>query len=160
MRPRSCSANGSRSTLLRVESLFGSPPGWTGRRGTVDAIVDGIRAGREVPVLTDRVVSPSYAPDVAAATRPLIERGAPSGVYHCVNAGEATWEMVALEIGRQLGAEPRLKRLTIEQLTLRAKRPRYCALVSTKLAAHGFAMPPWRDAVARWLAYTMDRSDG
>ena len=35
------------------------------------------RAGREVPVLTDRVVSPSYSPDVAAATRHLVDRAAP-----------------------------------------------------------------------------------
>jgi len=149
-----------RGLVLRVESLFGSPPGWTGRRGTVDAIVDGIRAGREVPVLTDRVVSPSYSPDVAAATRHLVDLGAPSGVYHCVNAGHATWETVALEIARQLGVEPRLKRLTTGQLTLRAARPRYCALATTKLLARGFVMPAWQDALARWLAYTMDRSHG
>ena len=104
--------DGPRALVLRVESLFGSPPGWTGRRGTVDAIVEGIRAGREVPVLTDRVVTPSYSPDVAAATRHLIEHEGPWGLYHCVNTGEATWEHVALEIGRQLGVEPRLKRLT------------------------------------------------
>ena len=145
--------------VLRVESLFGSPAGWTGRRGTVDAIADGIRAGREVAVLTDRVVSPSYSPDVAAATRHLIDRGAPTGVYHCVNAGHATWEIVALEIARRLGVEPRLKRLTTSQLTLRAARPRYCALSTAKLAARGFAMPTWQDALGRWLAYTMKRSN-
>jgi dTDP-4-dehydrorhamnose reductase len=124
-----------RAFVLRVESLFGSPAGWTGRRGSMDAIVDGIRAGNEVPVLTDRVVSPSYSPDVAAATRHLVDRGAPSGVYHCVNGGHATWEIVALEIARLRGVEPRLKRLTTDQLALRAARPRYCALSSSKLAA-------------------------
>jgi dTDP-4-dehydrorhamnose reductase len=147
-----------RALVLRVESLFGSPPGWTGRRGTMDGLVEGLRAGREVPVLTDRVVTPSYSPDVAAATRHLIERGAPPGLYHCVNSGDATWERVALEIARQLRVEPRLKRLTTNQLTLRAKRPRYCALSPAKLATQGFAMPSWQDAVARWLAYTIDRS--
>jgi dTDP-4-dehydrorhamnose reductase len=126
----------------------------------VDAIVDGIRAGHEVPVLTDRVVSPSYSPDVAAATRHLIEHDGPWGVYHCVNAGHATWEIVALEIARQLGVEPRLKRLTSDQLTLRASRPRYCALATSKLMAQGFVMPAWRDALTRWLAYTIDRSNG
>ena len=151
--------DGPRALVLRVESLFGSPPGWTGRRGTVDAIVEGIRAGREVPVLTDRVVTPSYSPDVAAATRHLIEHEGPWGLYHCVNTGEATWEHVALEIGRQLGVEPRLKRLTTNPLTLRSARPRYCALSASKLKARGFAMPAWQDALARWLAYTMDGSN-
>lgn len=149
-----------RALVLRVESLFGSPPRWTGRRGTVDAIVDGIKAGREVPVLTDRVVSPSYSPDVAAATRHLLDRSAPSGVYHCVNAGHATWEIVAIEIARLLGVEPKLKRLTTDQLTLRAARPRYCALATSKLAAQGFTMPSWEDALGRWLAYRMDELHG
>jgi len=149
-----------RALVLRVESLFGSPSGWTGRRGTVDALVDGIRAGREVSVLTDRVVSPSYSPDVAAATRHLIDREAPSGVYHCVNAGHATWEIVALEIARLFGVTPSLKRLTTDQLTLRAARPRYCALATAKLAAQGFVMPAWQDALRRWLAYRMESSHG
>jgi dTDP-4-dehydrorhamnose reductase len=149
-----------RALVLRVESLFGSPPGWTGRRGTMDAMVDGIRAGREVPVLTDRVVSPSYSPDVAAATRHLLDRGAPSGVYHCVNAGHATWEAVAIEVARLLGVEPKLKRLTTDQLTLRAARPLYCALATTKLVAQGFTMPSWEDAVGRWLIYRMDKLHG
>jgi dTDP-4-dehydrorhamnose reductase len=149
-----------RALVLRVESLFGSPSGWTGRRGTVDAIVAGIRAGREVSVLTDRVVSPSYSPDVAAATRHLIDREAPSGVYHCVNAGHATWEIVALEIARLFGVAPSLKRLTTDQLTLRAARPRYCALATAKLAAQGFVMPAWQDALSRWLAYRMESSHG
>ena len=140
-----------RALVRRVESLFGSPAGWAGRRGTVDAILDGLRTGREIPVLTDRVVSPSYSPDVAAATRHLLECGAPSGVYHAVNAGHTTWERFAIHIAELLGVTPNLKRLTMDQLTLRAARPRYCALAAPKLAAQGFTMPSWQDAVQRWL---------
>ncbi len=61
-----------RAYVLRVESLFGSPAEWTGRRGTLDHIVDGLQQGREVKVFTDRIVSPSYSKDVAAATRHLV----------------------------------------------------------------------------------------
>ena len=140
-----------RALVLRVESLFGSPAGWSGRRGTVDAILDGVRSGREVPVLTDRVVSPSYSPDVAAATRHLLEGGASSGVYHVVNAGHTTWEQFAVHIAGLIGVTPNLKRVTMAQLTLRAARPRYCALAAPKLQAHGFSMPTWQDAVRRWM---------
>ena len=141
-----------RALVLRVESLFGSPAGWVGRSGTVDAILDGLRAGREIPVLTDRVVSPSYSPDVAAATRHLLECRAPSGVYHAVNAGHTTWDQFAVHVAGLLGVTPNLKRLTMDQLTLRAARPRYCALATPKLAAQGFTMPSWQDAVQRWLS--------
>jgi dTDP-4-dehydrorhamnose reductase len=148
-----------RAYVLRVESLFGSPAGWSGRRGTMDAIVDGIRHGRAVPVLVDRVVSPSYSPDVAAATRHLVMRGAEPGLYHCVNTGHATWEQVALEVARRLGVEPVLKRLATSQLTLKAARPQYCALDNTRLAGQGFAMPSWQDALARWLGAETHAAD-
>ena len=140
-----------RAYVLRVESLFGSPAGWTGRRGTVDHIVDGIRQGREVKVFTDRIVSPSYSKDVAAATRHLVTSVAPSGLYHCVNDGHASWYEVAREAAAILGSEPRLVPITVDQLPFRVARPRYCALSTKKLAATGFSMPTWRDALRRWL---------
>jgi dTDP-4-dehydrorhamnose reductase len=35
-----------------------------------------------------------------AATRHLIERQSPYGLYHCVNAGHATWHDLAVEARR------------------------------------------------------------
>jgi dTDP-4-dehydrorhamnose reductase len=37
------------------------------------------------------------------------------------------------------------------QMEMKAQRPRYCALDNAKLAAAGFRMPPWQDALRRWL---------
>jgi len=141
-----------RGFVLRVESLFGAPAEWTGRRGTFDAIVDGLMDGRELKVFTDRVVSPSYVEDIALATRHLVESGAAPGLYHCVNSGHATWHDVALEAARILGVAPRLQPVTMEQMTLKASRPRFCALANRKLAEAGFPMPAWQDALGRWLA--------
>jgi dTDP-4-dehydrorhamnose reductase len=141
-----------RGFVLRVESLFGSPPEWAGRRSTVDGLVSGIEQGQEVRVFTDRVVSPSYVTDVAAATRHLVESGASPGLYHCVNSGQGTWFEVAQEIAQILGRVPRLQPVTMEQVPLKATRPRFCALDNGKLAAAGFTMPSWQDALRRWLA--------
>jgi dTDP-4-dehydrorhamnose reductase len=141
-----------RAYVLRVESLFGTPRGWSGRRGSLDAIVDGLEHGRDVRVFTDRVVSPSYVVDIAAATRHLLERQAEYGLYHCVNSGRGTWFEVAVEVAAVLGVEPRLVPMTLEQMAMKAQRPRYCALDNRKLAAAGFPMPPWQDALRRWLA--------
>jgi dTDP-4-dehydrorhamnose reductase len=138
--------------VLRVESLFGSPAGWTGRRGTLDGIVSGLEQGREVRAFTDRIVSPGYVVDIAAATRHLAATGAPPGLYHCVNSGHATWYDVAREAAGLLGVEPRLVPVTMDQIPLRAPRPRYCALSVAKLAAAGFTMPAWQDGLRRWLA--------
>ena len=140
-----------RALVLRVESLFGSRREWAGRRGTLDAIVAGLEEGREVRVFTDRVVSPSYTPDVAAATRHLVETAAAPGLYHCVNAGMGTWHEVAAEAARLLGVTPRLVPVTMAQLQMKASRPRFCALSNRKLDATGFRMPTWSDALKRWL---------
>ena len=141
-----------RAIVLRVESLFGSAAGWTGRAGTFDNIVAGLESGRDVRVFTDRVVSPSYTPDIAAATRHLVLTGAPAGLYHCVNAGQATWYEVAQETARLLGISPKLVPVSVNDVQLKARRPRFCALSPRKLAAAGVAMPPWQDALRRWLA--------
>jgi dTDP-4-dehydrorhamnose reductase len=138
--------------VLRVESLFGMPRNWTGRRGSLDSIVAGLEQGREVRVFSDRVVSPSYVPDVVAATRHLLEQGAEPGLYHCVNSGAGTWQDVALELAALLGVQPMLRPIRLAEATMRAERPRYCALDNAKLAAAGFAMPGWQDALQRWLS--------
>src|SRR6185437_13161197 len=78
-------AEAPRHYVLRVESLFGGPAAAErAKRGSLAAIIGRVRAGEVVPVFVDRTVSPSYAPDVAAATRALLDRGAPCGTYHCV----------------------------------------------------------------------------
>lgn len=148
-----------RGFVLRVESLFGAAAHWTGRRGSVDGIVDGLRQGRDLKVFTDRVVSPSYVDDVALATRHLVDAGSAPGLYHCVNSGQATWHEVALEAARLLGVTPRLELVTMEQMALKASRPRFCALANRKLADAGFTMPSWQDALGRCLGSGQQPAD-
>ena len=140
-----------RSYVLRVESLFGHPGPDGARRGSLAAIVDRIREGAEVPVFVDRTVSPSYTTDVARATRAVLERDLPPGLYHCVNAGAATWAEIGQKAARVLGLPFRMKPLTLESARLAARRPRYCALSPGKLADSGVVMPRWEDALRRYL---------
>lgn len=136
-----------RSYVLRVESLFGGPA----PRSSVDKIIDALLAGREAPVFVDRIVSPSFVDDVAAATEQLLAGRASFGLYHCVNDGAATWEELAIELARLAGVEPRLKRLKMADVALIAKRPRYCALSNAKLRQAGVVMPRWQDAMRRYF---------
>lgn len=140
--------------VLRVESLFGTPDGWTGRLGTLDRMVQALRDGREVVAFTDRIVSPSAVDDIAAATKHLVDRRADPGLYHCVNSGSGSWHDVAMTAARLLGVTPRIRPVTTADVTMRASRPRYCALSNARLAAAGFEMPTWEDALRRSLAGT------
>ena len=138
--------------VLRVESLFGSPANWMGRRGTLDAMVANLEQGREVRAFTDRIVSPGYVVDIADATRHLVTTAAAPGLYHCVNDGHASWYDVAGEVAALVGNQrPSLVGVTMDQMKLKAPRPQYCALSVAKLAAAGFTMPAWQDALRRWL---------
>lgn len=136
-----------RAFVLRVESLFGGPAA----RSSIDRIVDALVDGRPVRVFTDRTVSPSYVEDVVDATLALLRKGAAPGLYHCVNGGVTTWHELALAAAELLGCEPQLEPVRLQDVQLRAARPRYCALSNERLAAAGASMPPWRDALARYL---------
>jgi dTDP-4-dehydrorhamnose reductase len=142
---------GPRTYVLRVESLFGPPGPHGARRGSLGTIVDRIRAGGEVPVFTDRIVSPSYTPHVARATRSLLEERAAAGLYHCVNSGQASWADVAGHAAALLELPLHMRPLTLETVALKARRPRFCALSNAKLLAAGCAMPSWQSALAEFL---------
>ncbi len=156
---RSCSASGSRSRrrgayVLRVESLFGRAPGAGPEKGSVADIVRTLVAGGSPKVFEDRTVSPTCILDAARATRQLLEATAAPGLYHCVNTGRCTWFELAQEIARQLGEpqlEARLVPVRVSEVTLKAKRPQFCALANDKLRAAGIDMPAWQDALARYL---------
>lgn len=137
--------------VLRVESLFGVAPGGPDK-GSLTAIVNGLRAGRRVKVFGDRTVSPTYIEDCALATMALIDRRAGSGLYHCVNSGSATWHEVGLEAARLLGVTPDFDVVSVADVKLPAARPQYCALSNAKLnAALGYEMPTWQNALGRYL---------
>jgi dTDP-4-dehydrorhamnose reductase len=141
-----------RAYVLRVESLFGRAPGGAAPRGSVAGLMNGLLAGSSPPAFEDRVVSPTYIIDAARATRLLLENRAEPGLYHAVNSGSATWLEFATELARLLGVEPKLKVVRLADVTLRAQRPKYCALSNAKLRAAGIEMPSWQDALARYVA--------
>ena len=138
--------------VLRVESLFGRAPGAVPSRGSVATLLHTLQAGGSPKVFEDRTVSPSYIFDVARATRQLLESQAPAGLYHCVNTGHCSWLEFALEMARLIGVEPRLTKVRLADMNLRALRPVYCALSNDKLRSIGIDMPSWQDALARYVA--------
>ncbi|MPY89837.1 MAG: dTDP-4-dehydrorhamnose reductase [Luteitalea sp.] len=145
-------ADAPRHYVLRVESLFGGPAA----RSSFDKIIAGLVAGRDVAVFSDRIVSPSYVEHVADATLALVSRRAAGGVYHCVNTGATTWYDAARHIATRLGApQSLLKPVSINDVTLRARRPRYCALANEKLRRAGVSMPRWEDALTRYVDKTL-----
>jgi dTDP-4-dehydrorhamnose reductase len=134
--------------VLRVESLFG------GRRAksSVDVMTTAIDAGGPVRAFADRTVSPSFVEDVVTATRAVLATRPPVGVYHCVNSGYGTWLDVANEIRRiRCRPDAQVDAIQMAEAKLKAPRPLFAALDNTKLSEAGIVMPPWQDALERYL---------
>ena len=138
----------SRHYVLRVSSLFGGK-GLNGHRATVDYIADTLLAGAAVQAAVDRIVTPSYAPDVAMAVVALLGNSAPYGTYHCVSSTSTSWYELAEEISRRIGLAACIEPVRAADLKTVARRPRFCALSNQKLASVGITMPSWQSAISR-----------
>jgi dTDP-4-dehydrorhamnose reductase len=110
-----------------------------------------LMAEREnLSVVHDQFGNPTFATDLADAIIALVER-APAGIYHAVNAGQASWYDWATEIKRLTAASVELDPIPASAFPRDAMPPRNGALTSLALPAYGIALPDWRDALSRAL---------
>lgn len=140
--------------VVRTGSFFG-----IGRDfATRSAIA--LAAGEEVRAIDDRVVSPTYVPDLAPRLLALLATRR-WGTYH-LGGPEATSWCDLLERAARIGGLPgRVVPQPAAELALRAPRPANAALVSIRLAATGVpAFPPLDDALARLLTEVHPGSAG
>lgn len=138
-----------RHYVLRVASLFGG----SRAKSSLDRLAAAIRRGDTVKAFANRTVTPSYVPDLAEAAAALLARDVPYGLYHCVNSGHGTWVDVAraIAVASGLDADRAVTPVPFDPSAFPARRPTYAALSNAALAAHGVMMPPWRDAIARYV---------
>jgi dTDP-4-dehydrorhamnose reductase len=133
--------------LVRTQGLFG-------RRGAsfVRSILEAARAGRSISVVDDVTTGVTYASDLAAAIRRLVEAGA-QGAYHVANTGALTWAAFARAVLDTAGKrEVPVAPSTSAAQGRAARRPAYSYLDGSRYAATvGEPMPPWRDALERFL---------
>ena len=139
------------AVILRVASLFGTA-GASGKGGNFVETM--IRIGQEkgaLRVVADQTMSPTATADVARVLLRMLAEGCAPGLYHVVNDGSATWFEFAREIARLAGVEAAVAPCSSGGYVTRAARPRYSALDNAKVSAAFGAMPPWQDALERYL---------
>ena len=102
--------------------------------------------------MNDEVLTPTFSVDLAAQLRVLIERDVPAGTYHATNAGSCSWFEFAREIFALQGSVVQPGPISAAEWNSPVRRPRYSVLDHGALAALGLdIMPPWRDAIARYM---------
>jgi len=89
----------------------------------------------------------TYAVDLAAGTRDLLQAAPRAGIYHVTNSGSASWYDFAREIYRIAGKSTTVLPVPSTRFPRKAKRPAQAILVNTLLPP----LRPWQDALADFL---------
>ncbi len=131
--------------IVRTSAFFGPVDSWNFLTGALQTISE----GRPFQAAADCVVSPTYVPDLADAVLDLLIDGE-RGLWHLANPGVMSWAEFARAGADAAGLNAALVISTpVRRLGLRAKRPEYSALGSTR----GLVLPSIEDAITR---YTRD----
>jgi dTDP-4-dehydrorhamnose reductase len=100
-------------------------------------------------VVDDQLGQPTWTADLARQIVALLDAGAPAGIYHGTNSGQATWFEFARAVLETSGLDPDRITPTDSGVFVRpAPRPSYSVLGHDAWAAAGLAeMRPWREAL-------------
>jgi dTDP-4-dehydrorhamnose reductase len=136
-----------RHLVVRTAWLYGH-----GGRNFVGTIRGQLEGGADrLRVVDDQRGSPTFCDDLAEAILELMGKDT-DGVFHAVNSGETTWHGFAVAIADILGAQVEISKVTSKEFPRPAARPGYSVLDTTKMTrVLGHPMPPWRDALVRYL---------
>lgn len=140
--------NASRCYVIRTAVLFG-PKGRSelSKKSFVDVMLDLSARTDTIRAVADEVNSITYAPDLASATKVLIDSGAAPGIYHLTNSGHASWFEFAGEIFRLAGRRVHLEPVSSSAFPRKAQRPARAVLLNTRTAP----LRSWQAALAEYL---------
>lgn len=133
------SGRGLKWYLIRTSKLFG-PKGESemAKPSFFDLMLELSRQKDKLEAVNDEVSCFTYTPDLAKATRELVDQDSGYGIYHITNAGFGSWYQAALELFKLAGINIEVRPIISDKLARAAKRPKYSVLLNTKL-------PPMRD---------------
>ena len=138
--------------IVRTSWLFGP-----GRSNFVEKILTLCRERERLRVVADQTGSPSYAPDVAANTLLLLQRGA-VGVYHLANAGQTTWHGLAQAAVDLAGLPCVVEPIPSSAYPTAAARPAYSVLDLRRFTQTTKTTPrPWPEALRDYVLRDLPR---
>jgi len=137
-------AAGERAWVVRSSWLFGP----TGKNFVRTMLRLGAERD-EVAVVDDQRGCPTYVGHLAAATRELVDRSLPFGLWHVAASGDCTWADFAEAIFAGAGLECRVRRVGTADLGRPAPRPAYSVLRSERPGAP--TLPHWREGLRECL---------
>ena len=140
-----------RSYVARTTGLFGIAGSREGRSNFVETMLRLAGQGRDINVVADQYVSPTYTYDLALAIGQLITTRK-YGTYHITNSGYCSWFEMAIELFRITKLTPNINSITTTEFGAKANRPLYSVLSNNALERAG--VPPlrtWREGLESYL---------
>jgi dTDP-4-dehydrorhamnose reductase len=151
-------ATDGKNYLIRLSKLFGKPAlSAGGKQSFFEKMLEVVKGKSEIDVVDDEKSCFTYAPDLAEATKNLIQDNAPYGIYHLANSVPVTWYEAAQELFRLAKiyqptsnngrVDVVVKPVSSDAFPRPAKRPKYSVLLNTKRPA----LRPYTDALKEFL---------
>jgi dTDP-4-dehydrorhamnose reductase len=141
-------AAGGQAYVIRTAVIFGlKGESELSKRSFVDLMLDLASKRDVIEAVDDEINSVTFAPDLAGATRRLLEDAPAAGIYHLANEGAASWYDFAREIFRVAGKRVTLVPAPAARFPRKARRPARAVLLNTR-------RPPlrlWPEAITELL---------
>ena len=138
-------ALGGHTLMIRTAAFFSPHDAHNFAVAAVRALAE----GRAFQAADDLVVSPTYVPDLVAATLDLLIDG-DTGVRHLANAGETSWADFARSLAEALKLDGRwVEGVPHARFGWAARRPSRTGLGTSR----GQILPPLADAIRRFAAH-------
>lgn len=126
--------NAHRFYVIRLARLFGAPAlSQGGKRSFFEVILEKAKNNGKLPVVDDEIGNFTYAPDLAVATKYLLDSSAEYGIYHCVNENPVSWYQAAQTLFHLAGVSVELNPVSASSFPRSAQRASYSALINTKI---------------------------
>ena len=146
------SAAPEHAIVIRTCGLYGESGARSKGGNFVDGRVADLRAGRALDMAMEQIVAPTSTDDLAKAVWALVAHPkAGPGIYHLVSEGQCSWYELTVAIGEILGLASKVTPVDRQGRSGALRRPLYSVLGNRKARALGIVLPPWRDALERYL---------
>ncbi len=142
----------SRAIVIRTCGLYGASGAQSKGGNFVDKRIQDAKTYTTLEMGCDQIVSPTSTHDLSKAVLQLVEHPSKEmGIYHLVNEGECSWYEFTKAIYKIMAFSVLVKPVDRKGRSGNMRRPLYSALANTKAREFGITLPPWRDALERYL---------
>lgn len=149
------------AVVIRTCGLYGESGARSKGGNFVDGRVADARAGKTIEMAMEQTIAPTSTTDLSKAVLSLAAHPSlRAGIYHLVNEGQCTWYELTVAIVEILGLDAKVVPVDRAGLSGAMRRPLYSVLANRKARSLGIVLPPWRDALKRYLERKHARKDG